>query len=81
MSPEYALNGVVSTKMDVFSFGVLLLEILCGIKNNCSHDPDFSLNLIGYVSFLNNWCVKFKLDFNRRVYDNAGFLTGLEVME
>ena len=54
MSPEYALNGVVSTKIDIFSFGVLLLEILSGKKNNSSYDPDFSLSLIGYVSFLNN---------------------------
>ncbi|KAF3665277.1 hypothetical protein FXO38_09687 [Capsicum annuum] len=30
MSPEYAMNGIVSTKTDVFSFGVLVLEILSG---------------------------------------------------
>ncbi|KAK4352237.1 hypothetical protein RND71_027755 [Anisodus tanguticus] len=28
MSPEYAIDGIVSIKSDVFSFGVLLLEIL-----------------------------------------------------
>ena len=55
MSPEYALNGIVSTKIDVFSFGVLLLEIVSGKKNNCYYDPNFPLSLIGYVSFLNNW--------------------------
>uniref|UniRef100_M1A4E2 non-specific serine/threonine protein kinase n=1 Tax=Solanum tuberosum TaxID=4113 RepID=M1A4E2_SOLTU len=27
MSPEYAMNGIVSMKTDVFSFGVLVLEI------------------------------------------------------
>ncbi|KAH1120993.1 hypothetical protein J1N35_004153 [Gossypium stocksii] len=33
MSPEYALDGIFSTKSDVFSFGVLVLEILSGKKN------------------------------------------------
>ncbi|XP_025677539.2 uncharacterized protein [Arachis hypogaea] len=48
MSPEYMLNGVVSPKVDVFSFGVLLLEILSAKKNNSSYNPDFPLlNLIG----------------------------------
>jgi serine/threonine protein kinase len=30
MSPEYALNGIFSIKSDVFSFGVVLLEIISG---------------------------------------------------
>ncbi|KAF7814270.1 G-type lectin S-receptor-like serine/threonine-protein kinase CES101 isoform X2 [Senna tora] len=54
MSPEYAMNGIVSIKTDVFSFGVLLLEILSSKKNNSRYDLDHHpLNLIGYVSFLN----------------------------
>ncbi|WJX30581.1 hypothetical protein P8452_19103 [Trifolium repens] len=32
MSPEYAMEGLYSVKSDVFSFGVLLLEIICGKK-------------------------------------------------
>ncbi|KAF7814276.1 G-type lectin S-receptor-like serine/threonine-protein kinase CES101 [Senna tora] len=50
MSPEYAMHGIVSTKADVFSFGVLLLEILSGKKNNSRYDSNRSLSLIGYVS-------------------------------
>ncbi|CAH9138584.1 unnamed protein product [Cuscuta epithymum] len=30
ISPEYLADGVVSTKMDVFSFGVVLLELVSG---------------------------------------------------
>ncbi|KAK7271908.1 hypothetical protein RJT34_28178 [Clitoria ternatea] len=49
MAPEYAINGIVSIKIDVFSFGVLLLEILSGKKNNSHHHLDRPLNLIGYA--------------------------------
>ncbi|XP_020202808.1 G-type lectin S-receptor-like serine/threonine-protein kinase CES101 isoform X2 [Cajanus cajan] len=49
MAPEYAINGVVSIKTDVFSFGVLLLEILSGKKNNSRYHSDHPLNLIGYA--------------------------------
>ncbi|KAK8487643.1 hypothetical protein V6N11_061626 [Hibiscus sabdariffa] len=35
MAPEYVINGQFSVKSDVFSFGVLLLEIISGQKNNC----------------------------------------------
>ncbi|XP_065628490.1 G-type lectin S-receptor-like serine/threonine-protein kinase CES101 [Quercus suber] len=49
MSPEYAMNGVVSIKIDVFSFGVLLLEIMSGKKNNSRDHFEYPLNLIGYA--------------------------------
>ncbi|XP_058197197.1 G-type lectin S-receptor-like serine/threonine-protein kinase RKS1 isoform X5 [Rhododendron vialii] len=48
MSPEYAMEGLFSVKSDVFSFGVLLLEIITGRKNS-SYIQDNSVNLIGHV--------------------------------
>ncbi|KAK2978974.1 hypothetical protein RJ640_017538 [Escallonia rubra] len=48
MSPEYAMEGLFSTKSDVFSFGVLLLEIISGRKNG-SYYKENSINLIGHV--------------------------------
>ncbi|KAK1404514.1 G-type lectin S-receptor-like serine/threonine-protein kinase [Heracleum sosnowskyi] len=33
MPPEYAMDGLLSVKSDVFSFGVLALEIVCGKRN------------------------------------------------
>ena len=50
MSPEYAMEGVFSIKSDVFSFGVLLLEIISGKKNTSFYQTN-SLCLLGYVSF------------------------------
>lgn len=50
MSPEYAVDGIFSVKSDVFSFGVLILEIVSGKKNRRFIHPDHNLNLIGHVS-------------------------------
>ncbi|KAK4781853.1 hypothetical protein SAY86_015955 [Trapa natans] len=33
LAPEYALRGQLTRKADVYSFGVLLLEIICGRSN------------------------------------------------
>jgi hypothetical protein len=49
MSPEYAMEGLYSIKSDVFSYGVLTLEIISGKRNNYYHIGSPSLNLIGYV--------------------------------
>ncbi|KAK7302652.1 hypothetical protein RJT34_13545 [Clitoria ternatea] len=49
MSPEYALDGHFSFKSDVFSFGVLLLELLSGKKNKGFIHPDHKLNLLGHA--------------------------------
>lgn len=50
MSPEYAVDGKFSVKSDVFSFGVLLLEIVSGKKNRTFHHPGHHHNLAGHVS-------------------------------
>ncbi|KAK7257259.1 hypothetical protein RIF29_31107 [Crotalaria pallida] len=47
MAPEYAFDGLFSIKSDVFSFGILLLEIVSGKKNTGLSDPNHDHNLIG----------------------------------
>ncbi|KAL2524564.1 Receptor-like serine/threonine-protein kinase SD1-8 [Abeliophyllum distichum] len=49
MSPEYALDGLFSTKSDVFSFGVVVLEIISGKRNVGFHQSNEDLNLLGHV--------------------------------
>jgi serine/threonine protein kinase len=50
MAPEYASQGHFSIKSDVFSFGVLVLEILSGKRNSGNHQCGAYINLLGYVS-------------------------------
>ncbi|XP_047149355.1 G-type lectin S-receptor-like serine/threonine-protein kinase RKS1 [Vigna umbellata] len=60
MSPEYAMDGRYSTKSDVFSFGVLLLEIIAGKRNTDCEKGRSSPNLIGHVWIL--WTEGMALD-------------------
>ncbi|KAG6756746.1 hypothetical protein POTOM_040189 [Populus tomentosa] len=52
ISPEYANHGLYSLKSDVFSYGVLVLEIVSGNRNRGFCHPDHRLNLIGHAWIL-----------------------------
>lgn len=49
MAPEYVIDGLFSVRSDVFSFGVLVLELISGRKNKEFYHPT-SPNLIGHAS-------------------------------
>jgi serine/threonine protein kinase len=50
MAPEYAMRGYFSIKSDVFSFGVLILEIISGQKNSSFAEGETVEGLLSYVS-------------------------------
>ncbi|PHT90644.1 G-type lectin S-receptor-like serine/threonine-protein kinase [Capsicum annuum] len=49
MAPEYAMKGRFSEKTDVYSFGVLLLEIISGRRNTSFDQDDCALSLLAYA--------------------------------
>ncbi|XP_021293805.1 cysteine-rich receptor-like protein kinase 10 isoform X1 [Herrania umbratica] len=54
MAPEYAMAGLYSIKSDVFSFGVLLLEIITGRRNAGFHQSKRVSSLVAYAWHLWN---------------------------
>lgn len=50
MPPEYAMRGQLSMKDDVYSFGVLLLEIISGRKNT-DYNLSPEMNSLGWVRY------------------------------
>lgn len=55
MAPEYALHGFLSVKTDVFSFGILVLEIVSGRKNHEGHLGAEKADILNYV----RWTLSF----------------------
>ena len=52
-APEYAIHGQLSEKVDTYSFGVVVLEILSGRKSNDTKlDPETQYLLEWVSSFL-----------------------------
>ena len=80
MSPEYVIDGLYSTKSDVFSFGVLVLEIVSGKRNRGFYHPDHDLNLVGHVSSNLNFVYFFKLA-SSWILKPVGIVPGMEIME
>jgi serine/threonine protein kinase len=50
MAPEYAMRGIFSTKSDVFSYGIIVLEILTGRTVYCM-PGQMDDDLLSYVRF------------------------------
>ncbi|CAN6349330.1 unnamed protein product [Urochloa humidicola] len=49
MAPEYAMRGQYSIKSDVFSFGVLVLEIVTGRRNSGVYSSEHDVDLLNLV--------------------------------
>ena len=44
------MEGLFSVRSDMYSFGILILELITGQKNSSFHHMEGSLNIVGYVS-------------------------------
>lgn len=54
MAPEYLIQGQLTEKADVYSFGVLVLEIVSGQRNSTfrsESDPDSLLHTVSFEPF------------------------------
>ncbi|KAK9062816.1 hypothetical protein SSX86_020006 [Deinandra increscens subsp. villosa] len=49
MAPEYAMHGQFSVKSDVFSYGVLVLEMITGQKNRCFQNDEVMEDLLSFA--------------------------------
>ncbi|XP_021622785.1 probable receptor-like protein kinase At5g59700 isoform X4 [Manihot esculenta] len=49
LAPEFLKDGKISEKVDVFSFGVVLLELITG-KPSVIREGNFSMNLVAWVA-------------------------------
>lgn len=50
MAPEYLVKGQLTEKADVYSFGVLVLEIVCGRNNNTFfEDSGYLLQTVRFI--------------------------------
>lgn len=71
MSPEYAFHGRFSMKSDVFSFGVLILEIITGKRSRGYSDLDH--NLLGHVSInVTYLCINLRINITVCKKKNSG---------
>ena len=74
MAPEYAFDGKFSVKSDVFSLGVVILEIVSGKKNRGFKHPCCYQNLLEQVKY------RFPLIFICSML-RIGLMTGMATLE
>jgi serine/threonine protein kinase len=56
MAPEYIAKGRLTEKVDVYSFGVLVIEMITGVQNNKYHSEKTYETLVTCVKFLSPSC-------------------------
>lgn len=52
LAPEYMQSGRATEKTDVYSFGVLMLEVVCGKRPTDASFIEKGFNIVGWLNFL-----------------------------
>ncbi|XP_052481047.1 receptor-like kinase TMK3 isoform X2 [Gossypium raimondii] len=80
MAPEYAVTGRVTTKVDVFSFGVILMELISGRKALDETQPEESLHLVTWFrrKYINN--DTFQKVIDKTIHLDDGKLTSIRTV-
>ncbi|XP_042392963.1 probable serine/threonine-protein kinase At1g01540 isoform X1 [Zingiber officinale] len=52
VAPEYASTGMLNEKNDVYSFGILLMEIICGRRPIDYNRPPSEVNIIEWIKIM-----------------------------
>ncbi|KAK3420242.1 hypothetical protein EUGRSUZ_G01055 [Eucalyptus grandis] len=52
MAPEYAMHGYLTDKADIYSFGIVALEVVNGQSNTSSQRTEEYFNLLDWAHFL-----------------------------
>lgn len=52
MAPEYAMHGYLTDKADVYSFGIVVLEIVSGTNNANHHPQEECFSLLDWVTYV-----------------------------
>ncbi|KAL5804820.1 hypothetical protein ACOSQ3_031620 [Xanthoceras sorbifolium] len=64
MAPEYAMRGYLTDKADVYSFGIVALEIISGRSNTSYRQKEDAFHLLDWALFLKGSFLKRKRKLN-----------------
>ena len=56
MAPEYAMHGYLTDKADVYSFGIVALEIVSGKSNTMKWPKEECFSLVDWVTYCQFYC-------------------------